>query len=172
MIKKETVCLTKDFAKELVYDAIYDGFKSCEKGLQLIDSLSLSLANINVDSRLDFQIVQDMNCGETNVKLLNHLKTNYPRADKFFENENTVITHWCKFHHQFTRTHNKDRDDISSKKKYCKYIMLTHPLSYKSDGTKYIFNHNIYSGLTVLLCFENSSDNTMILDYIIVCAHA
>ena len=110
MKKKEPVRLTKDFAKELVYDAIYDGFKSCEKGLQLIDSLSLSLANINVDSRLDFQIVQDMNCGETNVKLLNHLKTNYPRADKFFENENTVITHWCKFHHQFTRTHNKERN--------------------------------------------------------------
>ena len=158
MIKKEPIRLTKEFAKELVYDAIYDGFKSCENGLQLIDSLSLSLANIDVDSRLDFQIVQDMNCGETNVKLLHHLKTHYPRADKFFENENTVITHWCKFHHQFNRTHNK-------------YIMITHPLSYKSDSIKYIFNHNIYSGLTVLLCFENSSGNTMILDYIIVCAH-
>ena len=171
MIKKETVCLTKDFAKELVYDAIYDGFKSCEKGLQLIDSLSLSLANINVDSRLDFQIVQDMNCGETNVKLLNHLKTNYPRADKFFENENTIITHWCKFHHQFDLLYIKERHKPSSRKKYCEYIMLRHPLSYKLDGTKYIFNHNIYKRLSVLLCFETSSDNTMILDYIIVCAH-
>lgn len=170
MIRKEPVRLTKDFAKELVYDAIYDGFKSCEEGLQLIDSLSLSLANINVDSRLDFQIVRDMKCGETNVKLLNHLKTHYPRADKFFENENTIITHWCKFHHQFNRIYNKERHP-SSRKKYCEYIMLTHPLSYKSDGTKYIFNHNIYSGLTVLLCFKTSSDNTMILDYIIVCAH-
>ena len=36
MIRKELVCLTKDFAKELVYDAIYDGFKSCDNGLQLI----------------------------------------------------------------------------------------------------------------------------------------
>ena len=60
MKRKEPVRLTKDFAKELVYDAIYDGFKSCETGLLLIDSLSLSLANIDVDSRLDFQIVQDI----------------------------------------------------------------------------------------------------------------
>ena len=171
MIKKEPVRLTKEFVKQIVYDAIYDGFKSSDRNFRLIDSLSVSLANINVDSRLNLQIVRDIKCGETNVKLLNHLKSNYPGADKFFENENTVITHYCKFHHQFTRTHNKDRDDISSKKKYCKYIMLTHPLSYKSDGIKYIFNHNIYSGLTVLLCFEDSSDDTMILDYIIVCAH-
>ena len=105
------------------------------------------------------------------MKLLNHLKSNYPGADKFVENENTVITHYSKFHHQFDLLYIKERHKPSSRKKYREYIMLRHPLSYKLDGTKYVFNHNIYKRLSVLLCFENSSDNTMILDYIIVCAH-
>ena len=165
MIKKEPVRLTKEFAKQIVYDAIYDGFKSSDRDFRLIDSLSVSLANINVDSRLNLQIVRDIKCGENNVK------TNYPRADKFFENENTVITHYSKFHHQFDLLYIKERHQPSSRKKYREYIMLRHPLSYKLDGTKYVFNHNIYKRLSVLLCFENSSDNTMILDYIIVCAH-
>ena len=171
MKKKEPVRLTKDFVKQIVYDAIYDGFKSSDRDFRLIDSLSVSLVNINVDSRLNLQIVRDIKCGETNVKLLNHLKSNYPGADKFFENENTVITHYCKFHHQFDLLYIKERHQPSSRKKYCEYIMLRHPLSYKLDGTKYIFNHNIYKRLSVLLCFETSSDNTMILAYIIVCAH-
>lgn len=173
MTKKEPIRITKDFAKQLVYDSIYDGFNSMDKRFRLIDSLSLSLMSINVDGRLNLQIVRDMKCGEVNVNLLDHLRTYYHEAYKILENENNVITHWCKFHHEFDMVYLKDEHDpASSRYKYSKYITLRQALHYKSDGNRYKFNHRIYKGLTVFLCFESLSDDKMLLDYILVIAHA
>lgn len=171
MKEKEPVRLTKDYAKHLVYDAIYEGFNSTYKYFRLMDSLSLSLINVNVDSRINLRIVEDMKCGEVNVNLLNHLTTHYPGVDKFFENENTVITHWCKFNHQFDICYRQEELVKSSRFKFPNYIVLRHAVHPKSEGNSYRFEHNIYKGLTVLLCFENCGDDKMLLDYIVVCAH-
>lgn len=173
MIEKDhPVRLTKEFAKYLVFDAIYDGFSATYKYFRLLDSLSLSLIGINVDSRLDLRIVQDINCGEINVNLLNYLKTHYPETDKIFENKNNVITHWCKFNHKFELFYRQEELSTSSRFKYSKHTVLRQPLRNKSEGNCYKFNHRIYKGLSVLLCFENCCDDKMLLDYILVCAHA